>query len=164
LGDESPDQNIVKDPDGVKLESDNSFDRLFCFSSYGRFSLVLRLEPRYLVSMVTSSTITLSGMRFAESRLASGAHNTANVGTDAFSRQQVRGVERPGGGVKTVTDSTRMPSNDQQLAEALPGAQNNVSLVQETVNRIAAVRSFEANATVVRTQDQLSQSLLDLTA
>ena len=114
--------------------------------------------------MITSSAVPLSGMRLSQSALRSTAHNTANLETDAFSKQRSRGVAVPSGGVRTVVDRLPVPAEDQTLADILPGPQNIVRLAEEAVNRISALRRFEVNANVVRTQDQLAKSLLDLTA
>lgn len=103
-------------------------------------------------------------MTFAQSSLRASAHNTANVETDGFTTERVLGTSAPGGGVRATIGQRQASGQDRTIAESLPGPQNDVNLVRETVNRIAAVRSFEANAKVVRTQDQLSQSLVDLTA
>ena len=114
--------------------------------------------------MMTSASIPLSGMKFAQANLRSTAHNTANLETDGFSRQRSLGSEGPTNGAVARVDTVSLTPDEAQLADRLPGAQNNVSQIESAVNRIAAVRSFEANARVVRTQDQLSRNLLDLSA
>ena len=107
--------------------------------------------------------IPLSGLVANQARLSVGAHNTANLNTDRFGRQRATGFERTGGGSSVRVDTLELSDEAQQTAETVPGPQNNVSLVQETVNRISAQRNFEANASVVRTQDRLAKTLLDLT-
>ncbi len=114
--------------------------------------------------MITRLSTPLSGLKDSQTRVQVTAHNTANVSTDAFSRQQVTSVESPRSGVRTSVATVDLTPQSRAIAGSLPGAQNNVNLVSETVNRIAAQRSFESNARVVRTQDQLARSLLDLTA
>lgn len=49
-------------------------------------------------------------------------------------------------------------------AEHLPGPQNNVRVVSETIDRISAQRAFETNVRVAQAQNRLSQTLLDMTA
>ena len=61
-------------------------------------------------------------------------------------------------------DTEELSRSEQLITELIPGPQNNVHAVEETVNRIAAQRSFEVNARVVRTQDKMTQSVLDITA
>ncbi|HAA78699.1 TPA: hypothetical protein DCE37_26675 [Candidatus Latescibacteria bacterium] len=154
MGDESPLLNIVKDPLGVKFQVTNlSFST--CIATMATLSFS---------QMIRSGKTSLSGARFAQENLNVSANNTANLDTDSLAAQRASAIESRGGGVTTIIDTPPHPNGQQSLAEALPRAQNNISLAQETVNRIAAVRTFEANASVIRTQDQLSQSLLDLTA
>jgi flagellar basal body rod protein FlgG len=114
--------------------------------------------------MVTRLSTPLSGLKDSQARIQATAHNTSNATSDAFSRQQVRSVESPGAGVRTSVDTVDLSPQGRAIAESLPSAQNNVNLVSETVNRIAAQRSFETNSRVLRTQDHLARSLLDLTA
>jgi flagellar basal body rod protein FlgG len=114
--------------------------------------------------MITSLNIPLAGMRHAQSQTQASAHNTANATTDSFARQQVTGSENPNGGVRSSVDTVELSRGEQTIAESIPGPQNNVSVVEQTVNRISAQRNFEVNARAVRTQDKMSQSLLDITA
>ncbi len=113
--------------------------------------------------MITRLSTPLSGLRDSQTRVQASAHNTANASTDAFARQGVTSVENRSSGVTTSVHTVELTAQGRTIAETLPGPQNNVRTVSETVDRIAAQRSFEANANVVRTQDQLARSLLDLT-
>ena len=61
-------------------------------------------------------------------------------------------------------DKIELSKNAQHIAEVLPGSQNNVNQVMETVNRISAQRSFEVNANVLRIQDKMTRSFLDIVA
>ena len=114
--------------------------------------------------MITRLSTSVSGLKDSQTRVRATAHNTAHASTDAFSRQQVTTVEGPRSGGRTSVDTVDLTPQGRTIADSLPGAQNNVNLVSETVNRITAQRSFETNSSVIRTQDQLARSLLDLTA
>ncbi|QIL45367.1 flagellar basal body rod protein [Acidovorax sp. HDW3] len=94
--------------------------------------------------------IAASGMHAAQLRLESSAHNTANLNTPGFHRQQV-----------------------QQQAAAAPGGvqahiaqapQAGVALEGEAVEQIAASYAFKANALVLRSTQSMLGSLLDLHA
>ena len=113
--------------------------------------------------MITHVSTPLSGLKDSQARIQASAHNTSNVTTDAFARQAVTSAETRSGGVTSSVHTVELTAQGKSIAASLPGAQNNVNVVSETVDRIAAQRSFEANANVVRTQDQLAKSLLDLT-
>ena len=114
--------------------------------------------------MITQGSIPLSGLRLAENQTRVSAHNTANASTDAFSRQRARGIEGFRGGVRTAIDTVDLTANERRIADILPGSQNNVNQVVETVNRISAQRSFEANVNVIRAQDQMTRGFLDILA
>lgn len=114
--------------------------------------------------MITQRSIPLSGLQLAQNQSHASAHNTANTSTDAFSRQRALGVEALRGGVRTVVDTVELTVRERRIAEILPGAQNNVNQVVETVNRISAQRSFEVNAKIIRIQDQMTRGFLDILA
>jgi flagellar hook protein FlgE len=114
--------------------------------------------------MITNLNIPLSGMRFAEAQSRTTAHNATNAATDSFARQRVIGSEKPNSGVTSRVDTVDLNRNEITIAETIPGPQNNVNLAEGTVNRIAAQRNFEVNAKVVRTQDKMTSSLIDITA
>lgn len=112
-----------------------------------------------MISVIQQS---LSVFHLSNTQNQASSHNMANIST-GFSQQRARGVEARTGGVRTQVGTVELSASERQIADRLPGAQNNVSLVNETVAQIAAVRSFQANASVVRGQDRLVQSLLDVT-
>ncbi|WP_313311440.1 flagellar basal body protein [Pulveribacter sp.] len=88
-----------------------------------------------------------SGLQAAQLRLASSAHNVANLNTPGFHRQEVQQQAEPRpGGVRT------------QLAQA---EQPGVALEAEAVEQIAATYAFKASALVLRTADEMAGALLD---
>lgn len=95
-------------------------------------------------------SIASSGLRAAQLRLDHSAHSVANWQTEGFAPQRVaqQSVE-PQGGV--------------QAAVAAPGPQG-VSLEGEAVEQIVSAYAFKANALVLRTQDQMAGTLLDVLA
>lgn len=105
--------------------------------------------------------ISRSGLRAAEMHHEVSAHNTANVNTDKFSKQRVSQQDRATGGTDARVDILELSEEAQQAAEELNGAQNNINLADEAVERIASKHSFENNAQIVRTKDQMDQTLLD---
>lgn len=103
-----------------------------------------------MARMSSAFAIAPSGMRAAQLRLDSSAHNTANLSTPGFHRQQVALQAAPAGaGVQA------------QLQRA---PQAGVAPESEAVEQIAASYAFKANALVLRRQDQMLGSLLDLHA
>jgi flagellar hook-associated protein FlgK len=95
------------------------------------------------------SSIALSGLHAAQTRIGSSAHNIANAVTPGFRRQVVAQQTVPNGGVATTT--ARAPEAGDALAEDLVA----LKLAQHL---------FTANLKVLRTQDQMLGTLLDETA
>ncbi|HEY0818835.1 MAG TPA: flagellar basal body rod protein [Rhizobacter sp.] len=95
------------------------------------------------------SSIAISGMNAATTRLGVSAHNIANAVTPVFRRQQVLQQSQPGGGVAT------------QIAQAsTPGSNLAADLVQQKV----ALYSFKANLKTVQVEHEMLGSLIDLKA
>jgi len=99
----------------------------------------------YTAAMDVIST-TLSGLRAAQVRLDSAAHNIANAQTEGFRRQQVRASADLAGGVRTQID--RLPT---------PGA----DLAADLVAQKQAANAFAANLQVFKAADQALGRLLD---
>jgi len=95
------------------------------------------------------SSIALSGVQAAQTRLNATANNIANVNTEGFRRDEVSAQAREGGGVSvTVAKATQ------------PG----VDLVQDVVEQKLAVLEFKANVQVLKTSAELTGTLLDVKA
>ena len=90
-------------------------------------------------------TISQSGLRSAEERLRSTAHNTANATTAETVSLRARGREAPAGGVRT----------DVELGDPR-------SRVEDAVAMMAASQHFAAGVRAVQTQDEMLGALLDI--
>lgn len=99
--------------------------------------------------MNSLNAIALSGMNAAMSRLGTSAHNIANDLTPDFRRQVVQQEALPEGGV--VVSIGQAPEAGHDLA-------------RDIVEQKLASYSFKANLGVIRTQDEMLGSLLDLHA
>jgi flagellar basal-body rod protein FlgC len=130
------------------------------------------------------STIALSGMNAATRRLEVSASNVANVMSDgalpnadgsvpagaptAYAPLEVVQTASAGGGtqtsVTTVTPSTTAVYDPQASFANQDGlvAAPNVDLAQELVGQMVARYSFAANATVMRADDRMTKTLLDI--
>jgi flagellar hook protein FlgE len=99
--------------------------------------------------MASISSISLSGMNAAQTRLDSSAHNVANTETSGFRRQEVIQTEQKDGGVSAaLTKST------------VEGA----ALETDLVAQLQARNAFLANLAVFKTSNQMTGALLDKTA
>jgi len=136
--------------------------------------------------MSSISTIALSGMNAAARRLEVSASNVANVsstgalpGADgtvpAGAPQASAPIElvqtaSAGGGtqtsITTVAPSTTAVSDPRSSFANQNGlvAAPNVDLSQEMVGQMIASYSFAANATVMKADDRITKTLLNMTA
>jgi len=95
------------------------------------------------------SSIALSGLQAAQTRMGSSAHNIANAATPSFRRQVVAQQTGANGGVSATIE--RAPVQGEALAEDLVA----LKLAQHL---------FTANLKVLRTHDRMLGTLLDVEA
>lgn len=116
-----------------------------------------------MVTWTATSSIARSGMSLADKRLGVSAHNVANMNTDGFEASMVHARTSETGGVQGIVAPTGAPHPIwPQGGELVTGS--NTDLLTETVNRIAAVAAYRANAAVFRIQDDLMETMLSITA
>jgi flagellar basal body rod protein FlgC len=99
--------------------------------------------------MNSLSSISLSGLNAAQTRLQVAAHNIANLSTPDFRRQEVTQNALAGGGTRAVigrADSTGS------------------SLEADMVQQLLAKNSFLANLSVLKVSNETLGSLLDIFA
>ncbi len=100
--------------------------------------------------MASISSIGSSGMQAAQLRLDASANNVANMNTPRYQRQVVDQEAAPEGA--GVTGAVRRSQEE------------GVALEKEAVEQMSATYAFKASLQVVRTQDQMMGSLLDVKA
>lgn len=122
---------------------------------------------------------SVSGLQAQSKRLAVSADNVANLRTvgrpgvtegkdAAYVPRQVQQTSVAGGGVRAETrpvDPSSVPAYqpDSPMADAEGMvAAPNVSLEKELVEQMLAKRVYQANASVIRTQDEMLGTLLDI--
>jgi len=99
--------------------------------------------------MTNLASISLSGLKAAQTQLAVAAHNVANLNTPEFKRQQVALSADANGGVQTsITTASRAGS----------------ALEADVVAQLQARHAFKANVAVFKSHDAMMASLLDLKA
>lgn len=108
--------------------------------------------------------IPLSGLQNAALRQNVAANNIANLNTPGYRARSVINAETEGGGVRAAEmhpdDAPGRPDVLSLSEEAL--ASSNVDLATEAVATIVNGASYQANAAVVRVEDDLLGSLLDI--
>lgn len=109
-------------------------------------------------------SIPLSGLQNAAFRQNVTANNVANLNTAGYRARSVVNSEVDGVGVRVgEIRESEVPGRPDVLnlsAEAL--ASSNVSLVTEVAATMANGASYQANAAVVRAEDDLLGTLLDI--
>ena len=126
--------------------------------------------------------VPASGMNTQAKRLQVSAQNVANItstgvrsdppeaGDEGYRPQRVLAVATSGGGVRgrsvpvspaavQVYDPGDPAANEQGLAP-----RPNVSLESEMVTQMQAKRAYQANASVMKTMNQMTGALLDFTS
>ena len=96
--------------------------------------------------MSSISSIALSGMNAAQTRLGVAAGNVANSQTQGYQRRAVQQSPQADGGVST-----------QVVQSAQPGA----ALEADLVSQLQAKNSFLANLAVFKTGNAIAGALLD---
>jgi len=95
--------------------------------------------------------------------MAVTANNVANMNTDRFKSQDVRLATGPqgqgvqvGNVVEDASSGGYRPTNEGMVETS------NVDLVRQSVDMMQTGRAFEANAAVIRTEDDMAGTLLDM--
>jgi flagellar basal-body rod protein FlgC len=136
--------------------------------------------------MSSISTIALSGMNAAARRLEVSASNVANAmstgalpNTDgtvplgapkAYSPLELVQTASAGGGTQTTVTTAKPATtavSDPQAPFANPDglvAAPNVDLAQEMISQLVAKYSFAANARVMKADDEMAKTLIDMRA
>lgn len=97
----------------------------------------------------STSSIALSGLQAAQTRLQVSAHKVANSQTVGFQPLQVEQSTQTGGGVGTQVSRSSQPS---------------AGLEGDVVAQLQAKNAFLANLNVFKTQDAMLGSLLNTQA
>ena len=110
------------------------------------------------------SSVAVSGLEAAQVRLKTAAENIANSQTPDYKAKEVAQSTQPDGSVKTevVTrdPATVTESDGKGGTQVLP----NTSPEEELVNIQIATYTFKANLKILKTVDDLQDSLLDINA
>lgn len=106
-----------------------------------------RKEWKITMSMSSLFSIAPSGLRAAQLRLDTSAHNVANMNTAGFRRHSVA--------QQAVIDQGGVRASVEQAPS------EGAALEHDMVEQIAASYAFKANALVLRSADETLGTLLD---
>ncbi|MCH8040870.1 MAG: flagellar biosynthesis protein FlgC [Nitrospinae bacterium] len=115
--------------------------------------------------MIGAIYTSLSGLAAAQTKIVTAAHNTANANTDGFKKQRVVFQETQPQGVEATVERVNTPGPvffKETEAGSLAVELSNVDLGEEAINLMLGKRLYEANLNVLKTQNRLLGSLLDI--
>ncbi len=109
-------------------------------------------------------SIALSGLRDAQLRMDTAAHNVANANTDNFTPQRVISHAVPSGGVTSIVETTPPPPKQPPP----PGNTNpdflfpsQTDLIGELIHAILGQRAFDAGARTFSANAESLGTLID---
>jgi flagellar basal body rod protein FlgC len=109
------------------------------------------------------SSIALNSLTYASKRLEASARNVANVNTPGYEPERAVAKSAAGGGVTTTLQPQYAPSTAGDLtADEVLGS--NTDLISEQVEQIGAAQQFKASISLLKTDQEMTQSLLDIKA
>ncbi|MGE4159492.1 MAG: flagellar basal body rod protein FlgC [Planctomycetota bacterium] len=106
----------------------------------------------------------VSGLMTQQTRLDVHAHNIANANTPGFKASRLSQSEVAGGGTQVASITRDASPGPLEDVDGAYEESSNTDLASEMVGLITAQRGFEANLPVIRTQDKMIGSLLDILA
>jgi flagellar hook protein FlgE len=115
--------------------------------------------------MTFSVQSTLSAIKAFGDKMGVTANNIANVETEGFKKSTATLIEGPD---KTVTARITQPDTPGPVVvettdgQSTPRELSNVDLAEEIPQTIILQRGYEANLSTVRTQDEMSRSVIDI--
>ena len=115
--------------------------------------------------MLSGIASGLSALTAIQTRAQATANNTANINTDGFKKTRVTLVEAKTQGVTTEVQQVATPG--PMVYEATPAGEvlvekSNVELSEELPQMMLDRRGFQANIKMIKAQDEMLGSLLDL--
>ncbi len=114
--------------------------------------------------MVFSVSSTLTAIKAFSEKMGVIANNIANVETEGFKKSRAILTEGPRSDVSVEISQVDTPGPtvvEVNEGQATNKELSNVDLAEEIPQSIIAQRGYEANLTVIKTQDEMLGSVLD---
>lgn len=115
--------------------------------------------------MVSGIQNNLSALNAFDKKMQVTANNVANVNTDEFKKSRAVLSEGENGGVKVdvhKVDTPGYPTERIQNDELVATETSNVDIAEEFGESIVTQNAYNANLKMVKTQDEMLGSLLDI--
>ena len=114
--------------------------------------------------MSLAINVAMTALKALDKKMDVTANNTVNVNTDGFKKSRVDTQEAYPAGVKVTisrTDTPGMPLPDEE-GILPPRESSNVSLEEEMRDLITTPYEYRANIEVIRTEEKMQGTLLDI--
>ena len=115
--------------------------------------------------MIGSVTNTTSALQAYKTKMGVTADNIANVNTDEFKKSKATFKEGVHGDVQVDVkrvDTPGHPYRGYESGELVEKESSNVELSEELPDMTVTQRTYEANLTVLKTQDKMLGTVLDI--
>ncbi len=115
--------------------------------------------------MISSLNASISGVKAFQQKLNVTSNNIANVNTDEFKKQRALLHEDDNGGVRVEIDKVDTPGYPKETVvdgEVTKAESSNVDLAEELTETIPTQAGYDANLKVIKTEDEMVGSLLDI--
>ena len=112
--------------------------------------------------MISGISSSLSGLAVFGRKLTVSADNVANVNTDEYKKTVAAIAEDKNGLPELNTEKIETPGPVIQETDSTLRELSNVELAQEFPRMMISQRGYEANISVLKTQDDMIGTLLDM--
>lgn len=114
--------------------------------------------------MSLAINVAMTALRAVDKKMEVTANNTVNANTDGFKKSRVDTQEAYPAGVKVTISQTDAPGTELPAEEGSmdPRESSNVSLEEEMRDLIMTPYQYRANLEVIRTEDEMQGTLLDI--
>jgi flagellar basal-body rod protein FlgC len=114
--------------------------------------------------MSLAINVAMTALRALDKKTEVTANNTVNANTDGFKKGRVDTEEACPAGVKVTISRTDTPGTPlpAEAGSMDPRESSNVSLEEEMRDLITTPHLYRANIEVIRTEDEMQGTLLDI--
>jgi flagellar basal-body rod protein FlgC len=113
--------------------------------------------------MISGLSASVSGLWVFVRKLENAARNIANSNTDGYKSKRATIVEDEAGLPTIHTTVSETPGASFEDADGVLREASNVDLSKEMTDLIIAKRGYQANLKSIKTQDEVLDSLFDIT-
>ncbi len=106
----------------------------------------------------------VSGINAAFKKQSVSAHNVANLNTDGYKSSVASAQEGEHGGVKVTISKSTEPGAVYDNGYGKVAEYSNVNYAREAVDQVNAKTQFAANLAVLKTSEEMTESLIDIIA